>query len=69
MNLVKSIACDISLLTVRNQYFVVEVIRNIAEYCVFGERIGIRHMDSFIERNSLAYFMDIIRANNKFVNM
>lgn len=53
MDLVRSLAEDNSLLTVRNQYFVVEVIRNIAEYCVFGEKIGKPHMDSFIELNGL----------------
>jgi hypothetical protein len=36
----------------RNQFFVVEVIRNIAEYTVYSEKIGSgQFMDLFIERN------------------
>lgn len=38
-------------MTARNQYFVVEVIRNIAEYCVYGEKLDLNHMETFIENN------------------
>ncbi len=47
----------------------VEVIRNVAEYCVFGERVGKAHMDTFIEMNGLNLFGEILKINNKFVNM
>ena len=40
-----------------------------AEYCVFGEKIGTPHMDSLIEKNGLNMFTNILKANNKFVNM
>jgi len=43
-------------ITERIQFFVVEVIRNIAEYAVFSERFGKNFMDIFIERNCLSYF-------------
>lgn len=56
-------------ITMRNQYFVVEVIRNVAEYCVFGEKIGLSHMDTFTELNCLAWFQCILAQNNKVVNM
>ena len=61
MNLIKSVAENQQLLTTRNQYFVVEVIRNIAEYCVYGEKLGKPHMDMFIERNGLNSFEEILR--------
>jgi hypothetical protein len=69
LDLIESIAADNTLLTPRNQYFVVEVIRNIAEYCVFGEKLSKAHMDTFIERNALEYFKDVLGANNKLVNL
>jgi len=69
IDLIKSLAEEKSLLTTRNQYFVVEVVRNIAEYCVFGEKVGKPHMDTFIELNGLGMFAQILKSNNKFVNM
>jgi hypothetical protein len=60
MELVRTIAEQRTLLTPRNMYFVVEVIRNIAEYCVFGEKIGRSHMDTFVKVNCLNRFQQIL---------
>jgi hypothetical protein len=44
----------------RNQSFVVEVIRNIAEYAVYSERYNKTFMDSLIENNVFGNFLKIL---------
>ena len=53
----------------RNQHFVVEVIRNIAEYAVYSERFNRTFMDSMIENNVFGNFLKILHMNNRLVNM
>jgi hypothetical protein len=55
--------------TERNQYFIVEVIRTLAEYVVFGEKLGRHHMDTLVERNSLGHFGSILALNNRCINL
>jgi hypothetical protein len=38
-----------SALNTRNQHFIVEVIRNIAEYAVYSERFGQTFLETMIE--------------------
>jgi hypothetical protein len=54
--------------------FYVEVIRNLAEFVIYGEKIlkkqgGISYFDVLCERNTLERFSNILAQNNRFVNM
>ena len=69
VELLEQLATKKRYITERNQYFIVEVVRNVAEYCVFGERAGKHHMDHFIESNCFNLFSQILHQNNKLVNM
>lgn len=69
VELLEQLASRKRLITERNQYFIVEVIRNVAEYCVFGERVGKSHMEVFMESNCFSLFQSILSQNCKLVNM
>jgi hypothetical protein len=45
------------------------VIRNIAEYAVYGEKLKKLHLDTLIERNLLGSFCDVLKTNNRMVNL
>lgn len=53
----------------RNQMFYVEVIRNLAEFVVYGEKFKKNYFDIFCERNTLESFSRVLGLNNRFVNM
>ncbi|TNV84769.1 hypothetical protein FGO68_gene16079 [Halteria grandinella] len=63
-------------ITERNQMFYVEVIRNLSEFVIYGEKIlrkqnpnGTSYFDILCERNTLERFQYILSLNNRFVNM
>jgi hypothetical protein len=49
--------------------FYVEVIRNLSEFIVYGEKFKKNYFDVFCERNTLESFVKILNLNNRFVNM
>lgn len=55
--------------------FYVEVIRNLAEFVIYGEKIlkkkhgGPSYFDVLCERNTLERFQYILGLNNRFINM
>jgi protein CLEC16A len=56
-------------LNTRNQFFIVEVIRNIAEYAVYSEKYGQTFMETMIEENCFTHFTEILLMNNRVVNL
>ena len=45
------------------------MIRNIAEYAVYGEKLKKLHLDTLIERNLLGSFCEVLKTNNRMVNL
>jgi hypothetical protein len=60
---------DIKDIDERNQHFLVEVIRNLSEFLVYGEKYNKCYFDVFCERHTLESFTKILYINNRFVNM
>ena len=60
---------EIQSIDERNQMFYVEVIRNLSEFIVYGEKFKKNYFDIFCERNTLESFSRILNLNNRFVNM
>jgi hypothetical protein len=58
-----------SALNSRNQHFIVEVIRNIAEYAVYSERFGQTFLETMIEQNCFNHFAEVLCMNNRAVNL
>jgi hypothetical protein len=62
-------------ITERNQLFYVEVIRTLAEFVVYGEKLMQRGLsqvsffDILCERNTLQRFQTLLALNNRFVTM
>jgi hypothetical protein len=69
INLLSDIADSKVSVSERNQYFIVEVIRTLAEYVVFGEKLGKHHMDTLIERKTLSHLTRILMLNNRCINL
>ena len=59
----------ITELTPRNQHFIVEVIRNLAEYIIYSEQNKRTYFDQFCEKNMMEHFNRILELNNRNVNM
>ena len=61
-------------ITERSQMFYVEVIRNLSEFVVYGEKYlrdttDSNYFDIICERNILEQFSSILQMDNRFVNM
>lgn len=69
LKLIHDVADSRTQISSRNQFFMVEVIRSIAEYVVYGEKLGRSFMDTLIEKNTLQAFSMVLRLNNRAVNL
>ena len=60
---------SVEAVTEKSQYFIVEIIRNLAEYLIYSEKFKRSYMDTLIERSGLTTFNKILQMNNRLVNM
>jgi len=71
VNLKSMITCiqEIKKIEEKNQQLYVEVIRNLSEYLIYGERHDLAYFDIFCEKNTLEAFSRTLQMNNRFLNM